>query len=320
MNLLISSYSDPYINLATEEFLLKNCFDNFLFLYINQPCVVVGKHQIAQKEINSKYTFDNNILIARRLSGGGAVYHDYGNLNFSFVQSVLPNETISYKNITIPIFNFLLQTGTELVMSDRNDITAKGKKISGSAMHIFKNRVLAHGTLLIDSSLANLSRSLNGKPEKYIDKSIPSRRSKVTNLTEVNHSIRMDSLLNSLKDYLINENGYIQSSIITDSSLVNINELAVNKYSKVDWIYGYSPKYTYSTSITWESEKIQFSIEVEKGIIEKINIDKMVHQNSDIVLKLNSLIGLQHNYSSMSISPGIQLDNPYFHLILEAMF
>ena len=320
MNLLISSYSNPYINLATEEFLLKNRTDNFLFLYINQPCVVVGKHQIAQKEINSKYTFDNNIQIARRLSGGGAVYHDYGNLNFSFIQSVLPNENISYKNITIPILNFLLQTGTELVMSDRNDITAKGKKISGSAMHIFKNRVLAHGTLLIDSDLANLSKSLKGNPEKYTDKSIPSRRSKVTNLTAVNNSIRMDSLLNSLKEYLIKENGYIQSSIMTDSSLDIITELAINKYSKVDWIYGYSPKYTFSTSITLDGEKIQFSIEVEKGIIEKINIESMDKLNSDIVLKLNNLIGLQHNYSSMSISPGIMNDNPYFQVILDALF
>lgn len=320
MNLLISSSSDPYINLATEEFLLKNCTDNFLFLYINQPCVVVGKHQIAQKEINSKYTFDNNIQIARRLSGGGAVYHDHGNLNFSFVQSVLPNETISYKNITIPIFKFLLQTGTDLVMSERNDIMAKGKKISGSAMHIFKNRVLAHGTLLIDSNLTNLSKSLKGKPEKYSDKSIPSRRSKVINLTEVNHSIGMDSLLNSLKNYLINENGYIQSSIMTDSSFDMIRELAVNKYSKVDWIYGYSPKYTFSTSIILDGEKIQFCIEVEKGIIEKISTESMDYLNSAIVLKLNNLIGLQHNYSTMSISPVIQQDNNYFHAIMEAMF
>lgn len=320
MNLLISSSSDPYVNLATEEFLLKNCTDNFLFLYINHPCVVVGKHQIAQKEINSKYTFDNNIQIARRLSGGGAVYHDHGNLNFSFVQSVLPNETISYKNITTPIFSFLLQTGTELVMSDRNDITAKGKKISGSAMHIFKNRVLAHGTLLIDSNLTDLSRSLNGKPEKYTDKSIPSRRSKVTNLTEVNHSIGMDSLVNSLKDYLINGRGYIQSSIMTDSSLDMITELALNKYSKVDWIYGYSPKYTYSTSITLDGEKIQFSIEVEKGIIEKISIESMDKLNSYIVLKLSNLIGLQHNYATMRISLGKLIDNQHFQVILEAMF
>jgi lipoate-protein ligase A len=320
MNLLISSYSDPYINLATEEFLLKNCTENFLFLYVNQPSVVVGKHQIAQKEINAKYTFDNNIKIARRLSGGGAVYHDHGNLNFSFVQSVLPNETISYKSIVIPIFQFLLRTGTELVMSDRNDIMAKGKKISGSAMHIFKNRVLAHGTLLINSNLANLSRSLNGKPEKYTDKSIQSRRAKVTNLKEVNHSIKMDSLLRSLKVYLIKGCGYIQSSILTDSSINMITELAVNKYSTIDWIYGYSPKYTFSSAITLNGEKIQFSIEVEKGIIEKINIESMDKKNSDIILIMNNLVGLQHNYSSLKIASGIKFDKQYFPAILEALF
>ena len=187
-------------------------------------------------------------------------------------------------------------------------------------MHIYKNRVLAHGTLLINSDLINLSKSLNGKPEKYTDKSIPSRRSKVTNLTEVNHSIRMDSLLNSLKDYLIKGIGYIESSILADSTFDIITELAMNKYSKVDWIYGYSPKYIYSTSIILNGEKIQFSMEVEKGIIEKIIIESMDNQNSDIVLKLSNLIGLQHNYVTMSISPGKLIDNQYFQVILEAMF
>ena len=106
MNLLISSSQDPYWNLATEEYLLKNSFEDYLFLYINNPCVVVGKHQIAQKEVNAPFILANNILVARRLSGGGAVYHDKGNLNFSFIQSVGISESISYKIITEFIFLF----------------------------------------------------------------------------------------------------------------------------------------------------------------------------------------------------------------------
>ena len=128
MNLLISSSLNPYWNLATEEYLLKNYTEDFIFLYINQPCVVVGKHQNAQKEINSKYINNNNILVARRLSGGGSVYHDEGNLNFSFIQSVTTGENISYQSLTNSVYQFFKILNSDITLSNRNDYLLKGKK------------------------------------------------------------------------------------------------------------------------------------------------------------------------------------------------
>jgi lipoate---protein ligase len=300
MNLLISLFSNVYQNLATEEFLLKNSLEDFLFLYVNKPCVVVGKHQIAQKEINSKFTFDNNILIARRLSGGGAVYHDEGNLNFSFIQTTRTNENLSYKNIISPIFSFLLQIGINVTMSERNDLTVDGKKISGSAMHLFKNRVLAHGTLLIDSNIENISGSLNGNSQKYADKSIASRRSKVANLSQFNQSIEIDYFRNSVSDYLTKVQGYTLSNPLPQTSLNMITELAGKKYATTEWIYGYSPKYSYHTTLTIDRKVIPISLEVEKGVIEAIIVDSKHELKANIQLKLNELKGLYHNYSSMN--------------------
>jgi len=137
MNLLISSSTDPYHNLATEEFLLKNSGEDFIYLYVNRPCVVVGKHQNAQKEIDSNFAYNNNILLARRLSGGGAVYHDEGNLNFSFIRSVSFGENISYQSIPQFLFTFLKQLIPSISLSERNDFLLDGNKISGSAMHVY---------------------------------------------------------------------------------------------------------------------------------------------------------------------------------------
>ncbi len=320
MNLLISTSSNPYRNLATEEYLLKYSNEDFLFLYINQPCVVVGKHQITPKEINSQYAFEHNILIARRLSGGGTVYHDEGNLNFSFIQSVLPGENISYKIITSPIFNFLLEQGVEVVMSERNDMMVAGKKISGSAMHIYKSRVLAHGTLLIDSDLENLSACLKGNSERYADKSIASKRSRVMNLKAIDIKKNTGYILNSMSDYFANKTGNSISAPLTDSANKTIDNLAADKYASPDWIYGYSPKYTYSTAITVNGNKIHFNLGIEKGVIEKISIESGDEIDSTVKLKLNKLIGEKHIFHSLKLLLANDQANGLGRELLDALF
>lgn len=320
MNLLLSPYSNPYLNLATEEFLLKNCDSDFLFLYCNQPCVVVGKHQIAQKEVNSAYVFKHNILVSRRLSGGGAVYHDAGNLNFSFIRSISSGENISYKSITQLIVSFLLHSKLAVQMSDRNDIMCDGKKISGSAMHIFKNRVLAHGTLLINSDLTNLSLSLKGNPERYTDKSISSKRSKVMNLSQIDSQLNTDILLYSLVNYIRNEPGFSEcnSSIVLRNDI--INDLVLKKYSTIDWIYGYSPKYTYRNKIKIGQVVVPFILEVEKGIIQSIKQDSNQELDEHTILIFNLLHGRNHNYHSILSFLEKSFTNKTKQNIMKALF
>ncbi|MCX6222029.1 MAG: lipoate--protein ligase [Bacteroidia bacterium] len=299
MNLLISSSHDPYWNLATEEYLLKNSSEDFLFFYINNPCVVVGKHQIAQKEVNAPFILANNILVARRLSGGGAVYHDKGNLNFSYIQSVAISESISYKIITESIFNFLKQLVPELSLSIRNDFLLKGKKISGSAMHVYKDRVLAHGTLLIDCNLRNLALSLKANPDRYSDRSIASKRSSVMNLSEVSAKINIDYILANLPNFTGEVNKKINASNLPESAITPILDLVKTKYSTEEWIFGYSPKYVYQHRVSFNNSEISYRLEVVKGIIEEVSIESENLIAENILLKIKLLQGQKHNIYSL---------------------
>jgi len=295
MNLLISSSTDPYWNLATEEHLLKNSQEDYIFLYVNKPSVVVGKHQIAQKEVNSKYINDNNILIARRLSGGGAVYHDEGNLNISFIQTGKSGENISYKTITQFFYHFLKNHIPELVLTERNDFVVNAKKISGSAMHICKNRILAHCTLLVDCNLTNLSSALKGHPERFTDKSISSKRSDVMNLTENSTSISIGTLINDFGIYLKERYAELTVCVLNSDSNNLIQKLVSTKYSTISWIYGYSPRYLYKNSMSYRTTKFHFTLEIEKGIIESVSLDSTHSINTKIELKLKRLRGKEHN-------------------------
>lgn len=295
MNLLISSCSDPYWNLATEEFLLKSSNDNYIILYVNKPSVVVGKHQIAQKEVNSKFINDNNILIARRLTGGGSVYHDEGNLNISFIQTGKSGENILYKTIIHPFFFFLKNQIPELELNDRNDFVVDGKKISGSAMHIFKNRILAHCTLLVDCNLKNLSESLKGYPERFTDKSIPSKRSDVMNISQKFASISIDKMILDFVSWLKDGYASLTVTVLNSNSEDMIQDLVTTKYSTISWIYGYSPKYIYQNFIPYGKTKFHFTLEVEKGIIEGISLDSNNLVNHLFQHKLIGLKGMEHN-------------------------
>jgi lipoate-protein ligase A len=283
MNLIVSEDKNPYRNLATEEFLLKNSSEDFIFLYINNPCVVIGKHQIAPKEINSIFTSNNNILIARRLSGGGAVYHD----------------NISYQQITKTVHSFLKKSGFEVILSPRNDLLISENKISGSAMHVYKNRVMAHCTLLVNCNLEHLSKSLKGNPERYQDRSINSYRTKVRNLADIDKQLTVDFLIRTYHEYL-EELMPVQIKKLPDYSFSQINQLCINKYSAEEWIYGYSPKYIYQNSIMLAGKKISIVLEIEKGVIKKSDLESQIELNSDILLIINALKERNHNIQSVS--------------------
>jgi lipoate-protein ligase A len=320
MNFLISSSSNPYWNLATEEYLLKNSTEDFIFLYLNRPSVVVGKHQITTKEINSRFTFDNNILISRRLSGGGAVFHDEGNLNFSFIQSIPLGQNASYRSIMQPLYDFLISQGVDVELSDRNDFLIHKKKISGSAMHIYKNRVLAHCTLLVECNLDNLSCSLKGNQERFTDKSIASKRSKVTNLSEIDNSLNVDFIRNNFSDFIRSKNEKVKITSLSETDIKVISELVETKYSTFDWIYGYSPKYIYSNKIDFDHKIIAYKLEVEKNIIKSVQAESEDEINNNIILKLYTLIGKQHNINSLSKKLASSNQTDLDSKILDSLF
>lgn len=320
MNLFITPFSDPCLNLATEEFLLKNSTGDYILLYTNQPSVVVGKHQITPKEINSEFVKANNIRIARRLSGGGAVYHDQGNLNFSFIRTIPINETASYRQLTSSLVSFLRSVGIHISLSARNDLMLEEYKISGSAMHVFKNRVLAHGTLLIESDLNKLSGALKGHPERYTDKSIQSVRSGVLNLSSRYNKINIIQLITQFTDFLIKEYSIRKLDTLPEDQIASIHEIAKTKYSSEDWIYGYSPKYIYKGELEFMENPINYELTVEKGIIEKINIKSEVELDPTIKLVFNSLKGLRHNIESLQTAQFSVGPKTLIELIRSSLF
>jgi len=180
-----NNHTDPYFNLAVEEYLLRNFGEDCFMLWRNKASIIVGKHQNALAEINYDYVKENNIDVIRRLSGGGTVFHDLGNLNFTFIQNVNKNENIvDFKRYIEPIVKVLQQQGVNAKHEGRNDIMIGGRKVSGNAEHVFKKRVLHHGTLLFSSEISNLSKALKVNPLLYQDKGVKSVKSRVANINQ----------------------------------------------------------------------------------------------------------------------------------------
>lgn len=271
---IISPTTDPFFNLAAEEYLFKNMGDDVLFLYINSPSVVVGKHQVAMAEINPLFVFENDIKVVRRMSGGGAVYHDNGNLNFSFHKTVEDTAKISFSDFNVPVVELLNQLGVPAAISNRNDILVNGLKVSGHAQHVFRNRVLSHGTLLIESDLEKLSGALRKGSGFYESKAIQSVRSRVANVSGYLLSpLSAGNFSDMLSQHILNTIQNAEEYRLSDSDLILIRELIQNKYSTWEWNFGYSPVYRFKNEINFPQGLLSCELTVEKGIISEVEIE-----------------------------------------------
>ncbi len=301
MRCIISSSNNPYVNLATEEFFLKNSNEEFFLLYINTPCIIVGKHQNLLAEINNRFVYNNSITLARRISGGGTVYQDLNNLNFSFIHNCSNLDQMNFSRFTYPILNALLELGLNSEFSGRNDLLIDSKKVSGNAMHIYKNRVLSHGTLLFKSDLEQLSLALNTKPQKFVDKSIKSVRSKVTNISNyLGNPLTMDQFKEKLFNNIFYNSPSSYSKPIDDYELKSIIKISKEKFETWDWIFGYSPKYEFHNYFTTTSGEIYtFDLYVEKGIIKGYHFNQNHQKDNNYLYALELLINVKHDFNSI---------------------
>ena len=261
--------TDPYFNLATEEYVLKEIPEDSFMLWRNSPSIIVGKHQNTLAEINPEYVKLHNIPVVRRLSGGGAVFHDLGNLNFTFIQTGQPDMLVDFRKFTSPILDVLIKLGIDARFEGRNDLTIEGKKFSGNAEHIWKNRVLHHGTLLFSSEMADLSQALNVDPLKFSDKAVKSVRSRVTNIS-VHLKEPMDVLkfAGLIQEHIILMYPDAKSYDLSNEDHLKITELVRSKYGTWEWNFGYSPNYNYKKILrTGKSGTIEFDLDVKNGII-----------------------------------------------------
>jgi lipoate-protein ligase A len=296
---LHQSSTDPYFNLAAEEYFLKNFQENFFVLWRSQPTVVVGKHQNALAEINHDFVHEHHIPVARRLSGGGTVFHDLGNLNFTFIRNVEKIQEVNFKIFTSPIVEALKTLGVEAYTTGRNDLVIDGKKISGNAEHVHRNRVLHHGTLLFNSRLDALKGALKVDLSKFEDKAVQSNRSEVTNIAPyLPEPMSVEDFSNRLYAEISKQIGGTEFYSPNETDIEAIQKLSDEKYRTWDWIFGYSPRYRFNNTIQTVKGKIAVNLLVEKGLLAEVAITGAISETSGKKIAA-VLLGCRHDLKAV---------------------
>lgn len=287
---------DPYFNLASEEYLLKCFQEDFFLLYRNTPSIVVGKHQNTLAEINLSFIQEKEMIVARRISGGGSVFHDLGNLNFAMISSGRKGELVNYSKFTLPVIGAMGEMGLDVKLGERNELLLGGLKISGTASHVFKQRVLHHGTLLFSSEMGDLSAALKVQTGRFRDRAVKSIPSKVTNIRD--HLVdKMDitDFQNRIIGTILKTMDAATNYRFTDHDLTEIRKLRDSKFSTWEWNFGYSPKYQFNRSLKFESGSIELHMNVDKGIIREVHIEGEFMSEKSIHALEEAFIGAIHD-------------------------
>lgn len=267
--------TDPEINLALEEYALRNFGkdDDYLLFYINAPSIIIGRNQNTLEEINDDYVRNNGIKVVRRMSGGGAVYHDLGNLNFSFITEYKPENLHNFKKFTEPVIKVLQEMGVNAEMSGRNDILVEGRKISGNAQFSSGKRMFSHGTLLLNSDLNEVTNALNVKMSKIQSKGHKSVRSRVANIVEfLDEPIDVQEFRKMLLEGLFRDRDHFETYRLNEEEWKAVHALKDEKYGNWDWNFGRSPKFDIQRSKRFSVGEVDVRLNVQDGKINEIKI------------------------------------------------
>lgn len=295
--------TEPYENMATEEYLLDSAGEEDIFmLWRNEPAVIIGRNQNAYAEINLETAEKKNIKVVRRLTGGGAVFHDLGNLNYTFISSDIENGTLNFARFCDPIIAALRELGLNAEMSGRNDITVDGFKVSGTAQCVRNGHIMHHGTLLWSADLSDMADVLRPDETKLASKGIKSVQSRVGNISSLLKNANGGGISDSAENTKMNSDpvnvetnsegantkilpesaddfrGYLESrfggniSFFTDEQRAEIRRLADEKYSSWDWIFGKSKEYTQRKKARFAYGLVEISVTLDRGIINEISI------------------------------------------------
>ncbi len=291
--------TDPCFNLAVDEYLLKKDHEEYFILGINDRSVIIGKHQVAHRETDTRFVLENNIPVIRRISGGGTVFHDQGNLNFSFILNTEPGKQIDFEKYTRPVIDFLRSAWIPARLENKSDLRVNGLKISGNAEHVFHNRVLHHGTLLFNTDLKLLKQSIRRQSVRYETRAVASNPSTVENIINIinnvgNYVINYVNDINKFKSQLMewflkNYQGAEPGSLTKEDKNVAM-ALADSKYRTWEWNYAYGPEYHFSNTFAFNGERCYCRFRVKDGVVWECNISG----SNELGITCKDLIGCRH--------------------------
>lgn len=269
--------TDAHHNLALEEYVLRNKMpdDDLLLFYVNTPAIIIGRNQNTIEEIDPDVVAAQGIRVARRVSGGGAVYHDLGNLNFSFMTRDVSGRFNRYDRFNGPVVEVLRSLGVPAEIGGRNDILADGRKISGNAQFATHDRMFSHGTLLLDSDLDHITAALRPRPGKVESKGMKSIRSRVANISEF---LATPIDVNELRELILEgifgtrDRSRIPTIELDDADQAAVRELLETKYRSWEWNYGQNPPSNFERACRFPAGEIDVRLDVQQGRIASIRL------------------------------------------------
>ena len=263
MKYIINYSNDTAFNIALEEYAFKHLLDEdqIFLLWINKPSIIVGRHQNTIEEINRDYVREHGIEVVRRISGGGAVYHDLNNLNYTIISKEDENKAFDFKSFSTPVINTLAQLGVKAEFTGRNDLEIDGKKFCGNAQAYINGRIMHHGCLLFDVDLSVLANALKVSKDKFESKGVKSVRARVTNI--------IDELPEKIT---VEEYPEMTEYVFSDEELAEINRIKETKFGPWDWNYGKSPEYNVRRGTKFPSGKVEIFANVIESKIQDIKI------------------------------------------------
>ncbi len=259
MKYIVNNSHNPAYNVALEAYAFRELLaeDELFILWINEPTIVIGKHQNAIEEINKTYTDEHGIHVVRRLSGGGAVYHDLNNLNYTIISNKSQEGAFDFKTFSQPVIETLADLGVTATFTGRNDLEIDGKKFCGNAQAYYKGRMMHHGCLLFDVDMTVLGNALQVSKDKIESKGVKSVRARVTNiLDELPKKMTVEAFSNQLLNKMKESYPDMTEYVFSDDELKNIQALADQQFGTWDWTYGEAPEYTIKRSVRYPAGKI----------------------------------------------------------------
>lgn len=320
MKYIVNKSNNPAYNIALEAYAFRELLseDEIFILWINEPAIIIGKHQNTIQEINKEYIDAHGIHVARRLSGGGAVYHDLNNLNYTIISNKSEEGAFDFKTFSQPVIETLADLGVKAKFTGRNDLEINGKKFCGNAQAYYKGRMMHHGCLLFDVDMTVLGDALKVSKDKIESKGIKSVRARVTNIIdELPEKITVnefsDKILAKMKETYPDMTEYV----LSEDELAKIQKSADEQFGNWDWVYGKAPEYTIERNVRYPAGKINTFANVEKSIIKNIKIygdffgikdvqeieELLVgtrYENKDVLEKLKTIDTTQY-FSGMTV-------------------